>query len=494
MIRKISATSERLSHEVFETLHPTLFIFDAEQLHEKKQPVVYELPLPEDARISHEGGSTFHLPDNSAFVGNGADILPEFVTQGGLQDHYVMSATHSDSVYYLANVEIDSRNPSVADSTQATAPSAYPSSTPTRQNYAASGILNLMGAGIFVADNVKVVLGPVDNKAQIKPVKLGCTSFAGGQGSEENFIFRFMHSEFNLLQGVKGPAHIQNAALNVECSDKTGRVQLTMKNTRTVLSVPTDTPTPDSSQGSAVLFAINVWPGENVLSFVDSTCNSVVDQFGNDLSIDLVQSSDPDHYMGGIRCSSNCSDIEIIQGAFGLKDREQAWGLIEVDDADKHKGMSALEERYQVGFAPVSAWSEAGLDVACNCTMSAPASSSSLIALPCTAQLANASFIAGPDSDEAGFIVNENDNAGSDENQRLKVVVVSSLLAVDQVITNTWFYFSYRIKQNWIRYSSQALAAILGLGIPGIVAVEIKSFIRALRMKDLTVVLVIEPK
>lgn len=97
---------------------------------------------------------------------------------------------------------------------------------------------------------------------------------------------------------------------------------------------------------------------------------------------------------------------------------------MEVDDTGKHVGMSVLEGRYQVGFAPVSAWSEAGLDVACNCTMSAPASSSSLIALPCTAQLANASITDGSDSGEAGFMVNENDNAGSYENQRLKVVVV----------------------------------------------------------------------
>ncbi|WOG29700.1 hypothetical protein [Endozoicomonas sp. 8E] len=493
MIRKISATSERLNHEVFETFFPTLFIFDAEQSHGNKQPAVYELPLPEAASVGHEGGA-FHLPDNSAFVGNGADILPEFVTQGVLQDHYVMSATHSNSVYYLANIKVDSRNPLVVNSSSTMALSGSPESTPTKQSHVPAGVLNLMGAGIFVANNVKVVLDPADNQMRIKTVKLGCKSFAGGKRSEVNFVYRFINSEFDLLRGLKGRTDFQNAALNVECSDKTGRVQLTMKNTKTVLSLPTDTAPLDSPQSSAVLFAINLWPGENALSFVDSICNSVVDQLGNDLSIDLAHPSDPDHYMGGIRCSSDCSDIGIIQGAFGLKDREHAWGLMEVDDTGKHVGMSVLEGRYQVGFAPVSAWSEAGLDVACNCTMSAPASSSSLIALPCTAQLANASITDGSDSGEAGFMVNENDNAGSYENQRLKVVVVFSLLTVDQVITNTWFYFSYRIKQNWIRYTSQTLAAILGLGIPGIVAVEMKNFISALRMKDLTVVLVIEPK
>ncbi len=408
MIRKISATSERLSHEVFETLHPTLFIFDAEQLHEKKQPVVYELPLTEDARISHEGGSTFHLPDNSAFVGNRADILPVFVTQGVLQDHFVISATHSDSVYYLANIEIDSRNPQVLNNSSTVALAGSSELTPTKQNHLLAGVLNLMGAGIFVANNVKVVLDPADNQMRIKPVKLGCRSFAGGRASEVNFVYRFMNSEFDLLRGVKGRKDFQNAVLNVECFEKTGKVQLTMKNTKTVIFVPTDG-------------------------------------------------------------RSYCSGIKIIQGAFGLKDREQAWGLIATDHNDKHSCVAELGNGYHTGFAPVSEWSETGFDVACNCTTLEPASSASsispnlLTASPYTNLVVNISFIAGSDPDTGAQVINNEMQALT--YQRAAIAV---LILLDQAITHTWFFLSYHIKQAWIRHTSRALASIMGFGLPAL--------------------------
>lgn len=91
-IIKISATTQKLSDEVFKTIYPTLFIFDAEQSPGKGQPAVYELSLSEFISDDRKRIQRFHLPANSAFVGNKADILPELVIEGGLQDRFVMSA------------------------------------------------------------------------------------------------------------------------------------------------------------------------------------------------------------------------------------------------------------------------------------------------------------------------------------------------------------------------------------------------------------------
>ncbi|WP_257280552.1 hypothetical protein [Endozoicomonas sp. ISHI1] len=354
-----------------------MFIFDAEQSPGKGQPAVYELPLSEPVSDSIRRVNGFQLPDNSAFVGNRVDILPEFVIEGGIESHYVISATHNDSVYYLANIEVDSRHPLDSDDSSATATTGDPGTTPATGDYIPAGILELRGAGIFVADNIRVVLDPADNDMRIRPVDLGCSNY-GEFGTEEHFVYRFLHSEFDLLKGLPGSTNTQNAALSVRCFQKKGQVQLTMKNTQTVIAVTTgtDPPTPVSPQSSGVLFSIYLWPRENVLSFVDSTCNSVVDQFGNDLSIDLAHPSDPDHYMGGV-FRNYCSGIKMMNGAFGLKDREQAWGWVSFDDAGKRRCWAVNGKRYRAGFASLSAWSSAGFDVACNGTMSTAISSAS---------------------------------------------------------------------------------------------------------------------
>ncbi|WP_257280544.1 hypothetical protein [Endozoicomonas sp. ISHI1] len=480
-IRKISSTTEKLTHEAFETICPTLFIFDAEQSPGQEQPAVYELPLSEPVSDSHRRVNSFQLPDNSAFVGNGADILPEFVIEGGLQRHYVMSATHNNAVYYLANIEIDSRNPLDIGVSSATASSGYPVTTPTTQDYIPAGILNLRGAGIFVAVNIRVVLDPANNDMRIRPVDLGCSNH-GEFGTEENFVYRFLHSEFDLSQGVPGSTDTQNAALNVRCFQKTGQVQLTMKDTKTVISVPTetDTPTPDAPQSSGVLFAIHLWPRENVLSFVNSTCNSVVDQLGNDLSIDSAHPSDPDHYMGG-DFGNYCHGIKMMNGAFGLKDREQAWGWVLFDHASDPRCWAVNGKSYRAGFASVSAWSSAGFDVACNCTMPtaiSPASSllsASSTVSPYTTQVAYTSSKFISDADNTSDLVPVISIVGKAEPRELEVsektptwVKASSGagLFLGGLITQTWFYFSKRIKPTWIRYTSQALATTLGLGLP----------------------------
>ncbi|WP_257282166.1 adenosylmethionine decarboxylase [Endozoicomonas sp. ISHI1] len=167
-IIKISATTQKLGYEIFETIQPTLFIFDAERSPGKGQAAVYELPS-EFISGDRRRINSFHLPDNSAFVGNRADILPEFVIERSPQNHFVMSAPHNDSVYYLANIEIDSRYPLDTSGSTAKATSEQPDTTSTTQHHRPTGIMDLRGAGIFVADNVRVVTDPFSSSPALIP-------------------------------------------------------------------------------------------------------------------------------------------------------------------------------------------------------------------------------------------------------------------------------------------------------------------------------------
>ncbi|WP_422409131.1 MULTISPECIES: hypothetical protein [unclassified Endozoicomonas] len=443
-IRKISATTERLSHEVFRDTHPTLFIFDAERSSGKGQHAVYELPLTEPDSGNPRMTRSFQLPVNSAFVGNREDILPEFVIAGGMQNHHVMSATYNDSVYYLANIKINSRNPQEQGGSLATAATVSPGSTPTKQYHAPPGILDLRGAGIFVADNIKVVLDHADNGMRVNTVDLGCTDYADGRGAEEYFIYRFTDSDIELQPGLN---NVHNAALNLECYKETGQVRLTMKNTTTVLSVSTETDAAGRGmpQGSSVLFSISLLPKENILSFFNSTCNSVVDQFRNDLSIDPANPSDPDHYMGGV-FGSDCSDIKMVQGAFGLKDSDQAWGWIPVEHAEKESCWAQYEKSYRAGFAPVGVWSKAGFNVACTASPFATQ-------IPYTTADADALV---------GNKISRSKLTG------LEIIGICCLFGGSQFIAQIWFRLSDRIRQAWIRHTSQVLAATLGLGLPAL--------------------------
>ncbi|WP_062270514.1 hypothetical protein [Endozoicomonas arenosclerae] len=508
-IRKISNASTRPSREAFETTGPTLFIFDAERSSGQRQPAIYELQLSESQTIGSEEpspGNSFELPDNSAFVGNATDILPEFVIEGGIQNHYVMSAPHNDSVYHLANIEIDSRNPLETGSSSTMVPSALPTPTPASQDHVPSGILDLRGAGIFDADNVKVVLDPADNKMSLNPVELGCTNKANGRGAEELFVYRFTHSEIDLLLGELSATSSENAAIKVRCGHNIGHIQLTMRNTRTVISLPTvssssvtmPTSTPMESsppKSSGVLFSMQLTSRENVLSFVDSTCNSIVDQFGNDISVDPGNPSNPDHYMGEIRGSNFCLGIEenLVQGAFGLKDREQAWGWLLGDNTNQYGCGSSLQKTYRAGFASVSQWAEAGVNVACNCPMPTPTStvammedtssmglsftegvdqttthvlSTSSASTQDSTQVPYASPTSSPDTGALGM---NNGTEGLSTPDKVGIGVAGGVLfAIDQAITHTWFHLSNRIKQAWIRYTSQVLATIFGVGIPAV--------------------------
>ncbi|WP_422474976.1 adenosylmethionine decarboxylase [Endozoicomonas sp. ALB032] len=461
-IIKISASTQKPGHEFFETSNPTLFIFDAERSPGKGQAAVYELPLSEFITGDGKRINSFHLPDNSAFVGNSADILPEFVIEGVLQNHFVMSAPHHDSVYYLANIKINSRNPLDKSVSTATAATGQSDTIPTTLRCSPTGIMDLRGAGIFVADNIRVVVVPADNEMGIKPIYLGCACY-DGRGTEANFIYRFMHSEFDLLQDVQKLTGIQSAALNVECFEQTGQVHLTLKNTKTVIAVPTETDTPrsgslpGSQQSRSVLFSMNLWPRENILSFVDATCNSVVDQHDNDLSIDSAHPADPYHYMGDVFGSNNCSNIKMVNGPFGLKNREQAWGWISVDDTDQHSCTTLFEKVYRTGFAPVRTWARAGFDVKCDSSVPTPGSSPAFI----------------PDAGDTGaMFMNNIETAESQRLERLatweKVGLGAGFSILNQAITQTWFHLSKLIKQAWIRHTSQVLAATLGLGLPAL--------------------------
>ncbi|WP_257276416.1 hypothetical protein, partial [Endozoicomonas sp. SESOKO4] len=485
-IRKIPATNTRPDLEVFKTDDPTLFIFDSEQVPGKGRQAIYELPLAESVD-GHDAIVSFQLPDNSAFVGNGRnEVRPEFLIDGRMQNHYVMSAPHNNSVYYLANIEVDSRNPLDTGGISTTLPTGSPHSTPSSRSHMPAGILNLMGAGIFVADNVKVVLDPANNHGMINSVKLGCNDDPETRGGDERFIYRFIRSEFNLLQGTLGETYRHNAALNVECFQETGQVQLTMKNTKTVIKVPNDAPTadvPEIAESSGVLFSFSFQrKRESVLRFVDSTCNRIVDQHDNDLSIDSALPSDPDHYIGGWH-HNHCSDFHAIQGAFGLKGIELAWGLKAFDYADSDSCSHGAKKSYRLGFASLYVWSTKGINVACNCTMPtfassisptewitastetiAPTESAATVSStvsPYTTQVAYTSPVLIPDP--GALVMNSTDTAGLTISE--KVGVGLGVLA-DQVITHSWFYLSKRIRQAWIRHTSQALAATLGLGIP----------------------------
>uniref|UniRef100_UPI0021486925 hypothetical protein n=1 Tax=Endozoicomonas sp. SESOKO2 TaxID=2828743 RepID=UPI0021486925 len=78
----------------------------------------------------------------------------------------------------------------------------------------------------------------------------------------------------------------------------------------------------------------------------------------------------------------------MMNGAFGLKDREQAWGWVSFDDAGKRRCWAVNGKRYRAGFASLSAWSSAGVDVECNSTMPTAISSASATVSPNTTQVA----------------------------------------------------------------------------------------------------------
>ncbi|WP_448216549.1 hypothetical protein [Endozoicomonas sp. 2B-B] len=438
-----------------------MFIFDAEQVPGKGQPAIYELPLKGGVSGSSGSVNSFQLPNNSAFVGNGTTVRPQFVIEGGILSHYVMSAPNNDSVYYLANIEIDSRNPRKKAVRSTTAPTGSPVTTPTSKAHIPAGVLNLKGAGIFVANNIKVVLDPADNQDDIDLVILGCANSADRKGTEEHFIYQFTETIFDLRKSLKEVKRFKNAALNVDCNEKTGHVELTMQDTTTVIFVPTEPLLARPPHSNGVVFSMNLSPRENVLRLDDSTCNSVVDQHGNDLSVDLTDLFRPYHYMGVFRGGSDCSDIKRIHGAFGIKDREEAWGLIDVDHTDLHR---CSTERYQLGFAPVSAWLKAGLDVACNCTMPTSVSFSSFPTYLYTTQVAYTSHTLIPG--KGALSIDSNGTKGLTELEKAGIGIAA--VTLDQAITHSWFYLSNRIKQAWIRHTSQVLAATLGLGIPAI--------------------------
>lgn len=144
-IRKISATNTRLDQEVFRTIYPTLFIFDSEQPTGNGQSAIYELPLTERDNGLFRSANSFQLPANSAFVGNRVDILPEFVINGGGWFHYVMSASCNDSVYYLANIKVNSRSPSDMGRSSTAVATVPPGSTPTERLHVPAGVLDLRG-------------------------------------------------------------------------------------------------------------------------------------------------------------------------------------------------------------------------------------------------------------------------------------------------------------------------------------------------------------
>ncbi|WP_252176369.1 hypothetical protein [Endozoicomonas sp. 4G] len=376
-----------------------------------------------------------------------------------MNKHHVMSATYNDSVYYLANIEIDSRRPFDAGSSSAKTATESPGPSPTIPTYMPAGILDLRGAGIFVADNIKVVLNPEDNQEDVKPVQLGCTDYADGRGAEINFVYRFTHSEFDLKLGLQKPTDRKKAALNVDCYQQTGQVQLTLKNTKTVLKVPEVREIPRSTESSGVLFSLNLFPRENVLHLVDSTCNSIVDQLGNDLAVDFKNPLDLDHYMGGAVGSTFCSDIKTVQGAFGLKDWDEAWGLVIVKHTYLHSCSSMVAKRYQLWFAPVSEWSATGVDdVACRCLPTCTPSMS-----PTSCKVPSYTTAQAPSAD--ALVINS--TQGLTKEHKIGMGIGIGVL-MDQLITQSWFHLSKRIRQARIRYVNQALAATLGFGLPAV--------------------------
>lgn len=139
----------------------------------------------------------------------------------------------------------------------------------------------------------------------------------------------------------------------------------------------------------------------------------------------------------------------MVQGAFGLKDRDQAWGWILTDYSSDYGCDPAVKKTYQPRFASLSEWSEAGVEVAANCTM------------PTSTSITLAPFVI------VGADAQAKNNASAAGLTPVQIAGIGlAALFVDQVITQSWFYLSHRIRQDWIRHTSQVLAATLGVGLP----------------------------
>ena len=312
-------------------------------------------------------------PDNSALVGNRADILPEIsVDLGGFSavgGHYVITATEPTAQYHFANVEFDSRSAFIPASSDAPTPTSLPGNRPM-------GVLNFKGAGGVTAHNIKVVPDPADHSMgqSIRAVLLGCSH---EQTTATVNRYTFIMSEFDLTAQPQSSNSIYNAAIRIEneCdSSLTGHVELTLHDTKTVINQV-------ASLSSGALLSVSTPPRANSVRLIDSTCNQVVNQNGQDISQD---------HMGTIGTATfggynTALQTAIVSGAIGLRNSTQAWGWIPPTDmASSSTGMmptpgavtppptmcpsdSTLSSGcYEAGFASLEFWqSRTGSDLSC---------------------------------------------------------------------------------------------------------------------------------
>ena len=472
----------------------TLYIF--ESLDSNGDQAVYVLP------------DRFNAPDNIAMVGNDPSVWPiimgEYETVHYEKIFSLLTAVNPDSHYFFADLTFytarleadrppdDPDYPNIED---------YPDKRSVKLDENPVNSLDFRGAGHVTLKNVKVRHDSHFDLYSIKLVQLGCTS------KQRYPKYEISDSIFELNVNLDEQIQHEKTVFFIECHESKAGIFLTVHNTTSILYSDIATNSVINADHNAkhhgVVISTRLFPADHLLRFVGSTCNTVIDHQGNDISQTQMGSIDStNEWMTG---------HALATGGFGLKCSDQAWGfthsVLPEEPGEKPSG------RYISRFAPLSYWRSQGQDLTCPdiCVLSPPLSSSSpeptntlLPGMSTSSSILSTRasvnttttgmFTSGspaPTSTMAltgaitpavttgtvtatslpgRYNANQPDASrdSSDITDNLKVIIptVAAGMIIGQVVTNLWYYHSRKIKNPEVRGVSKFLAITLGLGVP----------------------------
>ena len=341
----------------------TLYIF--ESLDSNGDQAVYILP------------DRFNAPDNVAMVGNDPDAWPLIMGESETVPYEkifsLLRAVDPDSHYFFADLSFytareeadrppdDPDYPNIED---------YPDIDPGKRSVQLDenpvNSLDFRGAGHVTMKNVKVRHDSHFDLDSIKLVQLGCTS------KQRYPRYVISDSIFELNVFLDTEIDHEKSVFFIECHEDKAGITLTVKDTTSILYSDIATNSvinvDHHAKKHGVVISALLAPASHLLRFVDSTCNTVIDHQGNDVSRTQMGSIDStNEWMTG---------HALATGGFGLKCSDQAWGfahsVLPEEPGEEPSG------RYISRFAPLSYWRSQGQDLTCPdiCVLSLPLSPS----------------------------------------------------------------------------------------------------------------------
>ena len=441
----------------------TLYIF--ESLDSNNYQAVYVLP------------DQFRAPDNIAMAGNDPQVWPIIMGQSETlpldRKFALMSAVNPDSHYYFADLSFHTGRPGGVSLSHFSGSGSAEGDGSGKGDGSAEGdpdkrsvlaeesprnSLDFMGAGHVTLKNVKVRHDTIYEEDINSLVHLGCTS------QQRYPKYTITNSIFELPAAFNNLVKYEKSVFFIECHEEHAGITLTLQNTTSILYPVTYGVGPHATKHYAEVMDVRLFPADKLLRFTGSTCNSVVDPRGNDIS---------EAHIGSIR-STNVwlTGLPLATGGIGFKCHSQAWGwahsVLPEEPGESPSG------HYISRFAPLSYWNSQGEDLTCPhiCTVSSsmtvtppsstdtePSEESTLPSRQPTQASTNSTSI--PEKHGSG----QGDRVSSDA---LKVVlpVVAGGLILDQIVTHLWYYHSGSIRHPQARRVNKVLATALGLGLP----------------------------